>query len=296
MNLSSPATISALLRRYDLHPRKRFGQNFLVDANTLAKIVDAAQVGQGDSVLEIGAGLGVLTQALGQAVGLDGQVVTVEVDRDLLPALGETVADMPQVKVVSADALALDWPAFAAQHFAHAAQPHGIKAVANIPYNITSPLLTGLLDRKELFGVIVLLVQKEVAQRLSAPPASPDYGALSVFAQFHARVETVGIVSRRVFLPAPDVDSAIVRLTPHAAPLVDVLDEAQFFAVVRAAFGQRRKALPNALSGDPALGWTRERANNALASAGIDPQRRGETLSLSEFAALARAGQSLPAS
>ncbi len=295
MNLSSPAIISALLRRHDLHPRKRFGQNFLVDANTLAKIVDVAHVGPGDSVLEIGAGLGVLTQALGQATGLDGQVVTIEVDRDLLPALAETVADMPQVKVVSADALALEWPAFAAQHFVHAAQPHGIKAVANIPYNITSPLLTGLLDAKQLFGVVVLLVQKEVAQRLSAPPGSSDYGALSVFAQFHAKVETVGIVSRRVFLPAPDVDSAIVRLTPHAAPSVDVLDEAQFFAVVRAAFGQRRKALPNALSGDPALGWTRERAGEALMQAGIDPQRRGETLSLAEFAALARAGHAAPA-
>ncbi len=296
MNLSSPAVISALLRRYDLHPRKRFGQNFLVDANTLAKIVDAAKVVPGDQVLEIGAGLGVLTQALANATGTDGQVVTIEVDRDLLPALTETVADMPQVKIVSGDALALQWPAFAAQHFPRAAQPHGIKAVANIPYNITSPLLTGLLDEKSLFGVVVLLVQKEVAQRLSAPPASPDYGALSVFAQFHANVETVGIVSRRVFLPAPDVDSAIVRLTPHAVPPVDVADEAQFFAVVRAAFGQRRKALPNALSGDPALGWTRERAGDALAQAQIDPQRRGETLSLAEFAALARAGHSIPAS
>jgi len=296
MNLSSPAVISALLRRHNLHPRKRFGQNFLVDANTLAKIVDAAKVGPGDQVLEIGAGLGVLTQALANAVGTDGQVVTVEVDRDLLPALTETVADMSQVKIVSGDALALEWPAFAAQHFAHAMQPHGIKAVANIPYNITSPLLTGLLDEKSLFGVVVLLVQKEVAQRLSAPPASSDYGALSVFAQFHAQVETVGIVSRRVFLPAPDVDSAIVRLTPHAVPPMDVADEAQFFAVVRAAFGQRRKALPNALSGDPALGWTREHAGEALAQAGIDPQRRGETLSLGEFTALAQAGRSSPSS
>lgn len=294
MNLSSPAIIAALLRRYDLHPRKRFGQNFLVDANTLAKIVEAAKVGPGDQVLEIGAGLGVLTQALANATGTEGQVVTIEVDRDLLPALTETVADLPQVKVVSADALALEWPTVAKQYFPHATQPHGIKAVANIPYNITSPLLTGLLDEKALFGVVVLLVQKEVAQRLSAPPASSDYGALSVYAQFHAKVETVGIVSRRVFLPAPDVDSAIVRLTPHAAPPVDVLDEAQFFAVVRAAFGQRRKALPNALSGDPALGWTRERAGDALAQARIDPQRRGETLSLAEFAALARAGHSAP--
>ncbi len=296
MNLSSPATIAALLRRHQLHPRKRFGQNFLVDANTLTKIVDAARIGPGDMVLEIGAGLGVLTQALALAAGTDGQIVTIEVDRDLLPALEETVADMPQVKIIHGDVLTMEWPAFANQHFAYAAGPLRIKAVANIPYNITSPLLAGLLEAKSLFGIVVLLVQKEVAQRLSAPPASSDYGALSVFAQFHAKVETVGIVSRRVFLPAPDVDSAIVRLTPHTAPPVDVESEAQFFAVVRAAFGQRRKALPNALSGDPALGWSRERAGDALAQAGIDPQRRGETLSLAEFTALARAGHCDPSS
>lgn len=290
MNLSSPATISSLLRRYGLYPRKKFGQNFLVDGNTLAKIVNAGQLTPGDSALEIGAGLGVLTAALAEAVGISGQVVTVEVDTALLPALAETVAALPQVKVVAGDALAMEWTAFISQHF-HGTEP--VAAIANIPYNITTPLLAGLLDKKELFRVVVLLVQKEVAHRLAAAPATSDYGALTVFAQFHAKVETIGIVSRRVFLPAPDVDSAIVRLTPHPAPPVPVLDEAQFFAVVRAAFGQRRKALPNALSGDPALGWTREKAAASLAAAGIDPQRRGETLSLSEFAALANASMKL---
>lgn len=285
MNLSSPAAVSALLKRHRLQPRRRFGQNFLVDANTLAKIVGAAQVAPGDHVLEIGAGLGVLTHALADAVTPDGQVVTIEVDRDLLPALADTVAPLPQVRIVSADALALDWLTFLPERFGSSQTP--IKVVANIPYNITTPLLTTLLAHKQQFGVIVLLVQKEVAQRLAARPATPDYGALSVFAQYHASVETIGIVSRRVFFPAPDVDSAIVRLTPHAAPPVNVTDEAHFFAVVRAAFGQRRKALPGALSGDPALGWTRERAQSALAAAAIDPQRRGETLSLAEFAALA---------
>ncbi len=285
MNLSSPAAVSALLARHGLRPRKRFGQNFLVDANTLAKIVSAGGVGDGGAVLEIGGGLGVLTAALAAAVGPTGRVVTVEVDENLLPALAETVGETVQVRVVHADALALDWPAFLDEHFP-AARP---SVIANIPYNITSPLLAAFLEQRGRFARIVLLVQKEVAARLGAKPGTPDYGALSVFAQFHARVETVGLVSRRVFFPPPDVDSAVVRLTPHAAPPVAVADEALFFAVVRAAFGQRRKALLNALSGDPTLGWTRERAASALEAAGIDPQRRGETLGLTEFARLADA-------
>ena len=285
MNLSSPAAVSALLKKHQLHPRRRFGQNFLVDGNTLAKIVGAGDVGAGDSVLEIGAGLGVLTRALAEAVGETGRVVSLEIDRDLLPALAETVGGLAQVSIVPGDAMALDWPAWLAAEF----QDGAVKVVANIPYNITTPLLAALLAHKARLSRIVLLVQKEVAQRLTAAPGTDDYGALSVFAQFHAAVETVGIVSRRVFLPAPDVDSAIVRLVPYAAPPVSVADEAQFFAVVRAAFGQRRKALLNALSGDPALGWSRARAAAALEQAQISPQRRGESLGLEEFARLAAA-------
>jgi len=285
MNLSSPAAVSGLLQRHGLHPRRRFGQNFLVDANTLTKIVTAGELGAGDAVLEIGAGLGVLTRALAEAVTPTGCVVALEIDQDLLPALAETVGDLPQVQIVPGDAMALDWPAFLDAHFAEASH---VSVVANIPYNITSPLLTTLLDQRGRFARIVLLVQKEVAARLGAKPGTPDFSALAVFSQFHAQVETVGIVSRRVFFPPPDVDSAIVRLTPHAAPPVAVPNETLFFAVVRAAFGQRRKALLNALSGDPALGWSRDQAADALAAAGIDAGRRGETLSLEEFARLAQ--------
>ena len=284
MNLSSPAAVSALLKRHNLHPRKRFGQNFLVDGNTLAKIVLAGGLTPGGAALEIGAGLGVLTAALAEAVTETGRVITLEVDTDLLPALEETVGELPSVQVVTADAMALDWPAFLDEHFPGGAQP---AVIANIPYNITSPLLTTLLEQHGRFSVIVLLVQKEVAARLSAKAGTPDYGSLSVFVRFHADAETVGIVSRRVFFPPPDVDSAIVRLTPRTAPPVEVPSEAQLFAVVRAAFGQRRKALLNALSGDPALGWDRDRAAAALAAAGIDGGRRGETLTLEEFARLA---------
>ncbi len=287
MNLSSPAAVSALLKRHNLRPRKRFGQNFLVDGNTLAKIVAAGELAPGGYALEIGAGLGVLTAALADAVTETGRVVSVEVDTDLLPALEETLAEKPQVQIVTADALALDWPAFLDEHFS-GAKP---AVVANIPYNITSPLLTTLLAQHGRFSRIVLLVQKEVAARLGAKAGTPDYGALSVFVQYHAQVETIGIVSRRVFFPSPDVDSAVVRLTPHAAPSVSVPSEAQLFAIVRAAFGQRRKALLNALSGDPALSWSREQAASALEAAGIDGGRRGETLTLEEFALLARSAE-----
>ena len=283
MNLSSPAAVSALLKRHDLRPRRRFGQNFLVDGNTLAKIVAAGQVQPGDCVLEIGAGLGVLTAALAEAVTPTGRVAALEIDMDLLPALEETVGPLAQVTVVPGDAMALDWPAFLTQQFGDAP----VRAIANIPYNITTPLLAALLEQRTRLVCIVLLVQKEVAMRLAAKAGTSDYGALSVFAQFHSKVETVGIVSRRVFFPAPDVDSAIVRLTPHLTPIVSVADETLFFAVVRAAFGQRRKALLNALSGDPALGWSREQAAAALENAAIDPGRRGETLNLEEFARLA---------
>lgn len=284
MNLSSPTAVSALLKRHDLHPRKRFGQNFLVDGNTLAKIVAAGKLEPGGAALEIGAGLGVLTAALADAVTETGRVVTIEVDTDLLPALAETVGEKSQVSVVTADAMALDWPLFLDTHFGEI-KP---SVVANIPYNITSPLLTTLLEQHGRFSRIVLLVQKEVAARLGAKAGTPDYGSLSVFVQYHAEVETIGIVSRRVFFPPPDVDSAIVRLTPHTTPPVDVPSEAQLFAIVRAAFGQRRKALLNALSGDPSLGWDRDRAAAALLAAGIDGGRRGETLTLAEFALLSR--------
>ncbi len=285
MNLSSPAAVSALLKRHNLHPRKRFGQNFLVDGNTLAKIVAAGVLEPGGTALEIGAGLGVLTAALADAVTGTGRVVTVEVDTDLLPALAETVGEKPQVQVVTADAMALDWPLFLDEHFLSGVKP---AVVANIPYNITSPLLTTLLEQHGRFSRVVLLVQKEVAARMGAKAGTPEYGSLSVFVQYHAEVETVGIVPRRVFFPPPDVDSAVVRLTPFDNPPVDVPSEAQLFAIVRAAFGQRRKALLNALSGDPSLGWDREQAAAALAAAGINGGRRGETLTLSEFALLAR--------
>ena len=278
--------MNALLKRYNLQPRRRFGQNFLVDSNVLARIVDAGAVVEGGQVLEIGSGLGVLTQALAEAVTLSGRVVTVEVDRNLLPVLTETVGNLPQVRVISNDALEIDWATFIPQNFGDGP----IAVIANIPYNITSPLIATFLEQRARYSVVVLLVQKEVATRIAAPAGSPDYGAFSVFVQYHAEVDIVMTVSRRVFYPAPDVDSAVIRLKPRTQPPVEVADEALFSKVVRAAFGQRRKALVNALSGDPTLAWERSKAAAAVDAAGIDPGRRGETLSMEEFARIANAG------
>lgn len=288
MNLSSPAQVAELLRKHNLQPRKRFGQNFLIDFNTLQKIIRSASVELGDGVCEIGSGLGVLTIALSEAVGPEGRVVTIEVDDHILPALMESIAGRENVVSVQADALEIEWPMLIASNFG---VDRKIKLVANIPYNITTPILSKLLENKTSLSCIVLLVQKEVADRLVAKPDTANYGSLSVFAQYHARVESVGVVSRKVFYPAPDVDSAIVRLTPYIRPVDVPHDEQLFFRVVRAAFGQRRKALPNALSGDPALDWSRERATYALQCSNIDPRRRGETLTISEFILISNAGE-----
>jgi 16S rRNA (adenine1518-N6/adenine1519-N6)-dimethyltransferase len=292
MNLSSPATIHGLLKKHNLRPRKRFGQNFLVDGNTLARIVDAAGLGAGDRALEIGTGLGVLTRALAEAVGEAGQVVTIEVDTDLAAVQSETLQGLSQVTPVHADALDLDWPGFFAEKFVGAGK---ISVVANIPYNITTPLITRMLENKARVAVIVLLVQKEVAERLAAAHGTPNYGSVSVFVQAQAKVETVSIVSRKVFNPQPDVESAIIRLTPHHESPVPMPDPDFYFGIVRASFGQRRKSLLNALSGDPRLLWDRDTARGVLDRAGIDSQKRGETLSLGEFAALTEAAIALGA-
>ncbi len=279
--LVSPVAVSGLLSKHGLRPQHRLGQNFLVDYNALARILTAAEVALGDRVIEIGAGLGVLTQALAAGVGDGGVVVSVEVDRRLEPALADTLGSLGQVQLAFVDALEVDFEALLS------ADRFPVKLVANIPYQITSPLIARLLELKSLFTHIVLLVQKEVADRLVALPGTPAYSAFTVFVQYHCDVSIAGLVSPRCFFPPPKVTSAIMRLVPRTAPVVECPDEALLFAIVKAAFGQRRKTLLNALSGDPALGWTRARALAALNSASISPSVRGETLSLPDFARLA---------
>jgi 16S rRNA (adenine1518-N6/adenine1519-N6)-dimethyltransferase len=290
VDLTSPKQAGELLRAHGLRPQKRLGQNFLCDRNTLDRIVRAADLTSDDPTLEIGGGLGALTLALAAS---SPSVTTVEIDRNLEPILREVTRDHPNIHLVFEDFLRLDLPALLQAAFGDRC---GV-VVANIPYYITTPILEKLLEHRARIRRIVLLVQNEFAQRMVAPPGSEACGSMSLYVQYHARVEIVGVVPRTVFLPPPEVSSALVALTPVLPGTVAVRDEARFFYLIRAAFGQRRKTLLNALLRAPAsfgLGFTtsdRTAAEALLQRAGIDGNRRGETLSLEEFARLADASR-----
>jgi 16S rRNA (adenine1518-N6/adenine1519-N6)-dimethyltransferase len=276
---ASPSNANALLRAQGLRPRKRWGQNFLCDRNVLDRIARAAALEPGDHTLEIGAGLGGLTRSLAD---LSVSVTTVEIDRLLEPILQETLEDKQNVRIVFEDFLKLDLATLLDEAFGD--RPGVV--VANIPYYITTPILERLIEHKHRIKRVVLLVQLEFAQRMVAEPGTEEYGAMSVYVQYHTSVELVGKVPRHVFLPAPEVSSAIVTLDPVTPGSVSVKDEALFFRLVRAAFGQRRKTVANALSSKE-TSMTRESVERVLNAAGIDPGRRGETLALAEFARVA---------
>jgi 16S rRNA (adenine1518-N6/adenine1519-N6)-dimethyltransferase len=282
----SPTAVSEILKRRGIRLTRRRGQNFLIDANLLAKVLEAGDLRPEDAVLEIGAGLGALTRALAARTR---RVLAVEVDRGLYDALAEEVLpELPNVRLLHADFLELDLPEAVPRELGPGRHP----VVANIPYSITSPVVVRLLENYPLFDRVVLMVQKEVAARLTAAPGTPDYGSLTLFTHVYADVRRVAPVSRRAFLPAPEVDSAIVRLDVLAAPRY--ADPARYLAVVHAAFRQRRKNLGNALTGPP-LNWSREQARGALETSGIDARRRGETLTPDEFERLAEASRSIGA-
>ncbi len=275
---ASPSNAGALLRAQGLRPRKSWGQTFLCDRNVLDRIVGAALLQREDRTLEIGAGLGVLTRPLADYSSF---VTAVELDRLLAPILDETLAGKTNVRLVFEDFLKLDLESLLDEAFG---ATQGV-VVANIPYYITTPILERLFECKRRIKRIVLLVQQELAARIVAKPATEDYGSMSVFCQYHAAVELLFKVPRTVFLPQPDVDSAVIRITPAFPGTVPVADEARFFQYVRAAFGQRRKNLLNALAGGK-IGLNKEEALAMIQRAGIDPARRGETLSPEEFARL----------
>jgi 16S rRNA (adenine1518-N6/adenine1519-N6)-dimethyltransferase len=286
IDLTSPKQASDLLRAHGLRPIKRLGQNFLCDRNTLDRIVRAANITPEDPVLEIGAGLGALTLALASAAS---RVTSVEIDRQLEPLLREMTSTAANVDLVFEDFLRLTLPELLDQVFG---SQQGIVA-ANIPYYITSPIVERLLEQKHRMKRIVLLVQQEFAARATAAPGADECGSMSLYLQYNARIEIVGVVPRTVFLPPPDVSSAIIAMTPVVPGTVPVQNEDRMFRLIRAGFGQRRKTLVNALMRAPAsfdLGFGMEdrvRIERLLALAGIDGGRRGETLSLEEYARLA---------
>ena len=272
--------IRRILARHGLATSRTRGQHFLPDKTTLDRIADAAELLPDECALEIGPGLGALTRVLSERVR---QVVAVEIDAGFIRALGQTLEDLTNVRVVHHDFLRLDLRPWSIENL----DPLPAPIVANLPYSVTTPVLSALFQTPEWWRVAVLLLQKEVAQRLAARPGTPEYGSLSVYAQFAAEIEVVGLVSPGVFYPPPKVESAIVRLRPRKVPPAAVRDPRVLQRVARAAFAQRRKTLLNSLGSIQE--WGRDGARVALEATGINPSARGETLTLAQFAALADA-------
>jgi 16S rRNA (adenine1518-N6/adenine1519-N6)-dimethyltransferase len=282
MRLLSPTDVRSLLAAHDLRPSRALGQNFLADPNTARRIVRLAGVGAGDRVLEVGPGIGSLTVALAEAVSPDGEVLALEIDRHLLPVLGEVVDGLTPVRIAQGDALTVDYAVLLEDGLLGDARPWSM--VSNLPYNVATPLMARLLDEVPQLETLSVMVQKEVAERLAAPPGTRACGAISVKVAYHAAAATLGVVPPTVFVPRPKVDSAVVRFKRRPAPPVDVPSAEGLFALARAGFAQRRKTLRQALR--PHLGG---RVEEVLAAAGIAAMRRAETLTLEEWGALARA-------
>lgn len=279
MDLCDIREIKALLARHGFHFSKSMGQNFLIADWVPQDIAGAAGLDKSCAVLEIGPGIGPLTRQLALRAG---RVAAVELDSALLPILGETLADCPNVEVIPGDVMKLDLNALLADRF----DGFTVKACANLPYNITTPVITKLLEEGS-FQSITLMIQREVARRICAAPGNPDCGAFSLFCQYHARCELLFEVPPDCFLPAPKVTSAVVRLTPHAVPPVDA-DQDALFAVVKAAFTQRRKTLLNALSAAYGSRFSKDELRQIILDCGLPETIRGERLGLEQFAHLAR--------
>jgi len=277
MNLSNPTTIKHLLARHGFHLSKGLGQNFLINPEICPKMAALCGADSQTAVLEIGPGLGVLTREL---AAVAGKVVAVELDRRLLPVLKETLADCGNVTVIEGDVLKLDLAALMAEHFSGM----NIVVCANLPYYITTPIITTLLERRLPIASITVMVQQEVARRLCAPLPNREAGAVTACVQFFSRPELLFLVDKDSFLPAPKVDSAVIKLTVRESPAVNVPDEALFFRVIKAAFNQRRKTVQNALCAGLAL--PKEACAAALERAGIPPMARAEQLTLQQFAQL----------
>ena len=276
-NLGIPSHTIEILQKYNFNFQKKFGQNFLIDSNILEKIVDSAEITREDCVLEIGPGIGTMTQYLAERAG---EVVAVEIDKNLIPILEDTLSEYSNVTVINEDILKVDIKKLAEEK--NAGRP--IKVVANLPYYITTPIIMGLFESHVPLKSITVMVQKEVADRMQVGPGTKDYGALSLAVQFYAKPEVICQVPPTCFIPRPGVGSAVIRLTRYEEPPVRVQDEKAMFALIRAAFNQRRKTLSNALSNAPGLHVTREQVNAVLEQMDISLTIRGEALTLEEFA------------
>ena len=276
-NLGNPKNTIEIIQKYEFMFQKKLGQNFLIDAHVLEKIISAAGITKNDCVLEIGPGIGTMTQYLAENAG---HVVAVEIDRNLIPILKETLADYDNVTVINEDILRVDIKALAEEY--NGGKP--IKVVANLPYYITTPIIMGLFESGVPIDNITVMVQKEVADRMKEGPGSKDYGALSLAVQYYAEPEIVANVPPNCFIPRPNVGSAVIRLTRHKEMPVEVKDPALMFKIIRASFNQRRKTLQNSLSHDPQLGISKEVVARILEEMGLSATIRGEALSLQQFA------------
>ena len=277
--LGIPQNTIEILQKYDFSFQKKFGQNFLIDANVVEKIVREAGVTKEDFVLEIGPGIGTMTQLLCENAR---EVTAVEIDKNLIPILRDTLSGYDNITILNEDVLKVDIKSLAEEK--NGGRP--IKVVANLPYYITTPIIMGLFESSVPIDSITIMVQKEVACRMQVGPGSKDYGALSLAVQYYAKPQIVADVSPNCFIPRPQVGSAVIRLDRYEKPRIAVDDEEVLFAVIRAAFNQRRKTLANSLGNAGELEITRQQAAQALAALGLDPAVRGEALTLQEFADL----------
>lgn len=278
-NLGIPSNTIEILQKYQFRFQKKYGQNFLIDTNILEKIVEEARIEKDDCVIEIGPGIGTMTQYL---AGQAAQVIAIEIDSMLIPILQETLADYKNVTIINEDILKVNIQ----QILEERNQGKPAKVVANLPYYITTPIIMELLENKVPLESITVMVQKEVAERMQQGPGSKEYGALSLAVQYYTKPEIVAQVGPNCFIPRPNVGSAVIHLRKHKSPPVDVEDEGFMFRLIRASFNQRRKTLVNGLSNAAELNLKKEEVTAALETMGLSPMIRGEALSLKEFAAL----------
>ncbi|MCR5688302.1 MAG: 16S rRNA (adenine(1518)-N(6)/adenine(1519)-N(6))-dimethyltransferase RsmA [Lachnospiraceae bacterium] len=278
-DLGNAGNAAEIIKKYGFSFQKRYGQNFLIDRHVLDKIVDASLVGKEDGVIEIGPGIGTMTQRLCEAAK---KVTAIEIDRELIPILSETLSGYDNVHIINEDVMKTDLGALIKNDFGE--MP--VRVAANLPYYITTPILMALLEQRLPIESITVMVQKEVAMRMQAKPGTKDYGALSLAVQYYAETYIAANVPPNCFMPRPKVGSCVIRLTVRKKPPIDVKDEDHMFMLIRAAFNQRRKTLANSIANHPGSGHTKEEVIGALASLGLPETVRGETLGLEQFAAL----------